>query len=70
MLLRGLGYSPQSDHRSRHYIRHLKQRSAKPLTSDNDSNTAKAFLAHFRFRAVTKGCSQKVPAKQHYEEIV
>lgn len=58
-----------SDHRRRRYIRLLKQRSAKPLTSNNDRNTAKALLAHFRYAAATKGSSQKVPVKQHSEKI-
>lgn len=58
-----------SDHRSRHYIRHLKQRSPKSLTSDNDRNTAKALLAHFRYGAATKGSSQKVHVKWHSEQI-
>lgn len=70
MLLRGLGYSPQSDHRSRHYIRHPKQRSPKPLTSDKDSNTARALLTHFRYGAATKGSSQTVPVMQWSEQIV
>lgn len=58
-----------SNHMRRHYIRLLKQRSPKPLTSNNDSNTVKALLAHFRHAVATKGSSQKVPVKQHSEQI-
>lgn len=58
-----------SDHMRRHYIRLLKQRSPKPLTSNNDSNTVKALLAHFRHTVATKGSSQKVAVKQHSEQI-